>query len=430
MSFRNAAPPHYRRNAFCLAGDYVLFGVGMAFFSLSTVLPSFVRQLTDSAVMVGLANAFMNGGWLLPQLLAARWVRRCPMKKRFAVVSGLIGRPTFWISAAIITLFGRSRPELVLVTFYAGFLLFALSDGVCSVAWFELLAKCVPVERRGRVVGTGQVILGTVSLGIAATISYLLGPTSGLDFPRNYALLFTLAGFALMVSLLCIGLIREPEGDDSPTEVHRPGYRHLLRDILSHDRTFVILVVTRLLLGFAGMGHPFYVLHATEVLALGAQSIGLFTLAQTGAGILGGITLGYLHERRGSAAVVQISIVLGLLIPVLALVAHTLAGGPVAILLLIYVLLFVAIGLLNSSFMLGFIARYLEIAPEGERAVYMGLANTLNALCLPATLVGGWILQMTSYPTLFVAAAGFALVSVAFGSRASRRGENARPSSY
>jgi MFS family permease len=421
MSLSDTVGPHDRRNEFLLGADYFWFGVGMAIISLSTVLPAFVRHLTDSSVLVGLASTVMSGGWLLPQLLAARWVRQHKRKKPLVIGPAIISRPTFWVTAVVTALFADSNPGLTLTVFYVGFLIFALADGVCSVAWFEILAKCIPLDRRGRVLGSSQVVLGVVSLGVSATIAYLLGPESPLGFPHNYALLFFLAGLAFSFSVAALALVREPAGEAESEETPRPGYLQLLRHILSQDRTFVGLVASRLLLGYAGMAHPFFVLHATEVRAMSAQTIGLFVLAQTGAGILGGMVLGYLNEKRGSSAVVHVSNLLALTIPVLGLVAHALPVGLTGLPLFVYVLLFLAMGLLNSSFMLGYIARYLEIAPEQERAVYMGLANTLNALSLPATVIGGLILQETSYPTLFIAAAGFALVSTSLSFRTARK---------
>jgi hypothetical protein len=55
--------------------------------------------------------------------------------------------------------------------------------------------------------------------------------------------------------------------------------------------------------------------------------------------------------------------------------------------------------------MLGWMNYVLEIAPPGQRPTYTGLSNTLTGLLIPAPILGGWLLQLTSYPALFVAAA-------------------------
>lgn len=418
MSMSAAQPPHYRRNAFCLVADYVWFGVGMAFVSRATVLPSFIRQLTDSTVLIGLATAIQTGGWLLPQLIAGRWVRGRAREKRLIVIPCLIGRPTLWVTAVIISLFGARSPGLTLAVFYVGFLLFSATDGLASVPWFDVFAKAIPIERRGRVIGTAQVLYGIIALGVSGAIAYLLGPKSALSFPDNYAMLFFLAGLAFMLSLLALALIHEPEGKAEPSGSSPSGYRQLLQHILTHDRNFVTVVAAHLLLGYSAMAHPFYVIYATETLGMGAQAIGLFVLAQTAGGILGGAVLGYLNEKRGSVAVVRSSIGISLAMPLIALAVHVLSGVVRhAILPYVYLLVFLAIGLVNSSMMLGFIPCYMEIAPEAERPVYVGLANSLNALTLLAPLIGGWLLQVTSYPVLFVASACCTVLAILPGSR-------------
>jgi MFS family permease len=271
-----------------------------------------------------------------------------------------------------------------LAVFYLGFLLFSVADGVASVPWFDLFAKAIPIAQRGRTIGTAQVIYGIVALGVSGTIAYLLGPTSALDFPNNYALLFFLSGLAFMLSLLAIALIHE------------------------------------------AMAYPFYVIYAIEVLGMSAQTIGIFVLVQTAGGILGGVVLGYLNEKRGSAAVVVAHVGISLALPLIGFTVHTLSGGVSHTLLTyVYMSVFLIIGLANSSMMLGFIPRYLEIAPETERPVYIGLANTLNALTMLAPLLGGWILQEASYPMLFIAAACCAALALLLSLRAAGHGRSA-----
>jgi len=62
--------------------------------------------------------------------------------------------------------------------------------------------------------------------------------------------------------------------------------------------------------------------------------------------------------------------------------------------------------------MLGFINYLLEIAPEGKRPAYVGLGNTIMGVLTVVPMMGGWLLEATSYPTLFgvtaaIVAAGF-----------------------
>jgi ABC-type sugar transport system substrate-binding protein len=57
--------------------------------------------------------------------------------------------------------------------------------------------------------------------------------------------------------------------------------------------------------------------------------------------------------------------------------------------------------MVEASILLGYFNYVLDIAPEAERSTYIGLTNTLAGLLAAAPLVGGWILEQTSYTFLF-----------------------------
>ena len=66
-----------------------------------------------------------------------------------------------------------------------------------------------------------------------------------------------------------------------------------------------------------------------------------------------------------------------------------------------YPLVFVALGAARSSWMMGFMNYMLEIAPEALRPVYIGTGNTVRGLLMVLPVLGGWLLEATSYPVLF-----------------------------
>jgi hypothetical protein len=75
---------------------------------------------------------------------------------------------------------------------------------------------------------------------------------------------------------------------------------------------------------------------------------------------------------------------------------------PEASLAYVYALVFFFIGGTYSGYMQGFTNFVLDVAPPGEIPAYVGLYNTLGGtVVFVAPLVGGWLLQLTSYPVLF-----------------------------
>jgi len=396
---------HYRRNFICFVLDYVFFGVGMAFVSQTTVLPSFISQLTDSAPLIGLASTVQTGAWLLPQLIAASYLADKDRKKPYILLPAALGRPVFWLLAGVLFLASDPAPTLILGLFFASLAIFMGTDALASVAWFDVLSKAIPPTRRGRLIGAGQVLSGLLTVGAGAVVTFLLGP-QGPPFPHNYALLFFLAGMAFFASWLAIVFLREPV---KPTQAKRLPWNTFLPELLTvlrEDRAFSLVTALRLLTGLSGMAVPFYVIYATEELHFSAEAIGLFISAQVVGGILAGFVLGYLNERSGSKIVVQWSTMLAIASPLLALLMRPIGHLAGASTIYVYSLIFLAIGALNSAYMSGFMNFVLELAPSEERATYIALTNTLCGVLLVVPFLGGWLLQVTSYPVLFAVTAG------------------------
>lgn len=396
--------PHYRRNFACLVGDWVGFVTGMALASYTSVIPSFVNQLTDSPPLIGLAAAIPNGAWLLPQLLAANYVGNRQKKKPWVITMGLIGRPTYFLLTLFVFVAGDKYPWLLLGVFFAAELVFSVADGLATVAWFDILSNVIPPQRRGRFYSTAQVTTALLSLVAGAAVGRVLGP-GGPSFPYNYGLLFLACGALMMLSLGSFAPIKEPvrevQRDREPWRAYLPRLAYLFRQ----DRQFRVITVVRLLAALGGLALPFYVVHATDVLDIRAESIGLFVSAQVIGGLIASLAMGYLNERSGSRIVTQLTVLLGLAIPLAALAFHfRLVQGPIAP--YVYGLVFLLVGASYSGYTQGFMNLVLEIAPPEDRTAYVGLYNTLGGMVIIVMpLLGGWLLQATSYPVLFSVAA-------------------------
>lgn len=400
---------HYRRNFVLIVADYVLFGMAMSLVNASTVLPELVRRLTNSAPLVGLVIAVWNGTWLVPQLWAAQALSHHVYKKPAMLIAGLIGRPAFLIISAGLLAGASERPVIMIGLLLASILLFWCADAFCTIAWFDIVAKAVPVERRGRLFGLAQVLSGLLALGVAAFVSLMLGP-GGPPFPSNYAWLFGLASALVLVGLGALAVMHEPPERAPQEQVGWQIFISQLVVLLRQDAAFRQVIAGRLLDGLSALAMPFFVIYASDVLRQGPQMIGLFIAAQTVGGMVASVGLGALAERVGFGAVIRVAVVANLSGPLMALLTYpwreaTWLWAP-------YSWVFVAMGAANSAVMLGWMNYVLEIAPPGQRPVYTGLTNTLTGLLIPVPILGGWLLQATSYPVLFAAAAAGPLLAL------------------
>jgi hypothetical protein len=76
-----------------------------------------------------------------------------------------------------------------------------------------------------------------------------------------------------------------------------------------------------------------------------------------------------------------------------------------------YPLVYVFLGIINSTWIMGFFNYVLEVAPEGLRPTYIGISNFVMGILTAVPVIGGWLLEATSYTVLF----GTATVLVATG---------------
>ncbi len=410
-------PPHYRWNFVAFLVDYVCFGIAFTFINPSSVLPAFVGQLTDSAPVIGLVGTVFSGGWLLPQLAVARLINDKPRKKPY-MIAGMTGRAMLLVVALGLWAGLGRYPAATLGLFFACLGLFAATDGVASVAWFDIFARAIPLKGRSRLMGMAQFISGLAGIGVGTLIGLILDRR---PFPGDYALLFTLAGLALVPSAFAMILIREPPPEHTDPQADggpQGGWLRLLVD----DPAFRRLMICRLLVGMMGLATPFYVVHASDVLRLPLSIVGGFVVAQTVSGMVASAVLGLVSERWGPRYVARIGSAAAAIGPLIALLAHLAGSGgwPTQA----YPSVYVALGIINSALMMGFFNYLLEIAPDGMRAAYVGLGNTIMGLLTLVPIAGGWLLEATSYPTLFgvtaaVVAVGFLLT---LGLKPPRRG--------
>ncbi|WP_041605786.1 MFS transporter [Halothermothrix orenii] len=143
------------------------------------------------------------------------------------------------------------------------------------------------------------------------------------------------------------------------------------------------------------MALPFYIVFAREVFEIGESYIGRYLLFQIGGTIISNIIWDYLSRKAGSLMVVRTCILLGGLIPVVAIL--TSFYGPD-----VFVIVFILIGFIKSGRRIGFDPYLLEIAPEGKRTVYLGVRGTLNFLIVLMPVFGGVFIDLVGFYITFI----------------------------
>jgi MFS family permease len=407
------APLNYAHNARAIAGDSSLFTIGINFVSGSTVIPTLVSQLTNSPVLIGLMAGLPSGAWLLPQIFIAAWVAHRRRKQPIVALAAFISRLSFFIMGIAVGLFSITRPALALAALLLFQVLFYIGDAIASVPWFDLLAKSIPPRRRGRVLGTSQVIGGIGGIFVGIAVRYILGPTSPWHYPLNYTVLFMATGIVMMGATFCLSQIRE-EPTESPSVAPPKMVQllHSLPNLIRTDRAFGRMLLTRLIAGFISIASAFYVIYAIKVLGLSTAVTGLFLSAQVAGALLAGLMMSTLQDHYGVLVYMRVAVACATLPPILALVIGLMRPLLGSAIIYPYLLVFCLLGFYFNSIGWPFFAWILEHAQENKRPLYIGVSNTLGALTMIAPPLGGWLAETLGYPSVFITSLLFAILAL------------------
>jgi MFS family permease len=286
------------------------------------------------------------------------------------------------------------QPILTLVLFFVLYFWHNFGAGIIIVGWQDMIAKVIPVEKRGRFfgitnfIGNGSGILG------ALAVPFVL---EKFTFPLGYVFSFAVTGAFLFLSWVSLSLTREPAVYSSKPSVSQLDYLRSLPEILRRDRNFCMYLLAQIIFSLSGMATGFLIVYTVQNWNLpDAQASGFMVALQIGLA-LANLFFGFLADRKGH----KLSLEICLLLSTLALVMAIIAPSP-----LWFFPIFFLRGAVNAGTFISGISIVYEFTDAENRPTYIGLANTIAGLAgAVAPLIGGWLAGVMSYKGMFVVSA-------------------------
>jgi MFS family permease len=179
----------------------------------------------------------------------------------------------------------------------------------------------------------------------------------------------------------------------------------------------------------AAVALPFYGIYAKNVLGAPEGMVGVYVATRVGAQLFFNLPWGRLSDRRGNRLVMQL---LGLGSGGTALLALALVGLVELLQLqgtwLPYLALplFFLDGAIRPAQILSGSNFLLELVPDAERPLYLGLSNTLMGIVVLVSGLGGLVVDLFGFSGLFALSLGLFLVGyvLAAGLPEPREGES------
>jgi len=415
-----------RRNFRMLAVDGVLYNIALTFLDATILIPLFLSELGGSPLWIGLATAIRQVGFILPQLLIARWLPRIPRLTRFVFWTYLLCRFAFLL--VIFAMVNRMSPEIVMLTFFLGYTMCSLGEGIIQVPWMDVFGRTISPHNHGRLFGLMQTFGGIGAFLCGLVIQQVLAHPQQYPYPGNFIVIFSLAFALLFVSTLSFLYVKEGPRRRIETKESASGWlgRGRLLRAWRHNTAFRRLLIVQTLLGLHQIAMPFYILYVQRIPGFTEASVGQLVLAQVIGGIAGGLLLGSMSARLGNSTTISMTVMINVCVPVLILLAGQLGMGKWAadVQKLVWVGFFL-LGVAGGGW-IGCTNYLLEISTDETRGRFVAYLNTCSAPLAILPIFSAPMIQLLSYEAVFLIVLILMLVALYWSFRLPKPGRHRR----
>lgn len=378
--------------------DLAFITLGMSLVSRETVLPLLVSKLTTSTLAIGLIPAIYNLGFNLPQLLTANFTERLVRKKPFVSLMGALGeRLPYLLMGLAVWWLAEPAPGVALIAFFALLTWSTFAVGISTPAWFDMIAKVIPVRRRGVFTGFGHGLGACLGVVGAIWVGNIL---QNWAYPHNFVILFLLASLSMAISWVGLVLNREPDSPVVKQPVQLTNYLRRLPTLLRENPNYTRFLISTSTAKLGAMASGFFIVYGAQRFQLGGTEIGALTAALIGGQAVMNLAWGVVGDRYGHKAVLA-----GAAFALALSVAIAWAAPSYEWLLATFVLL----GAYTAGDTTSGLNIALEFCAPEDRPTFIGMTNTLIAPVITlAPLLGGWLALALGYQGMFAVATVFA----------------------
>lgn len=356
----------------------------------STILPLMVHHFSDSAIIVGLFVSLLRGGAIAVQLYAAFHAQAYKKVIPYLRKVFLFRFASWFLIGFSIYVFGDTNKSLTLLFIGIGLFFFSFSAGFGAIYFKELQAKLFSKKYRGKTMANRQIAGSFASIISGGITGYVL---SAYQAPMNYAYLFMLSSFLMLIGFSVFAMVEEPEKQN--IAVKEKSFKLFMKnsmEILKNDKRLKQQIVV-IFLGYSYfLAMPFVILNANKTFTLTGWMLGGFIAVQMIGSILGSTF--FWRKIHDYEKMLSLSFIFAITSFIIALFAYDIYT---------YALVFLFFGISIDGFSIAGMNLVIEIAPEDKRPTYTALQTTLTSFGLFFPILGGILLKfVSSYNFIYI----------------------------
>lgn len=351
----------------------------------------FALGLGATPSQIGMLAAFPNFLGNILQIPAGLLAEKMADKRILPAVGGFLARIS-WLALAFIPFLFPAENRVLAVIVLASLRVTAANIGV--PAWTALQAVLIPRSIRGRYYANRNVVLNICALLATFAAGFLLRG----GFPRNYQTIFGWAAVLGAASTVLFLLIPFQQEKREKAALRRPFFRRVkvFWESVKEHRDFASYAKSSLILNFGVyLASSLFVVHFIDTMGGAAGSWAVFVAVNLGTQIVIQRYWGRLADLFGQKSVMSISGIGIVLIPLLWAVAPS-VWFPIIIQ--------IVNGIGWGGYNLAAFNLLLEITPDENRSLYVGVYNTLMGLAISLSpLIGGFAAEALGLRPVFIA---------------------------
>lgn len=389
-----------RRN---YGGQFLHGMLGMTGFRLvntPTFLPAYLHQVSGSNAIVGLGLALQQVGGIISPIFGATKVEHRTRVLPAAVWMGSLARlMVLCMAIAGWMLRGHTLAGALLFFMF----MYGIFMGAQRVVFSLLIAKVIPISRRGRL----QAWRNTTGSAIAAALAFFAGKyfVGRNLFGNGYSTTFVAAFVLTSLGLWCLQfMVKEPE---PPTTRAQSGFRDRFRELprlIGQDRSYAFFLIVQMTAVSARIATPFYILYVGQKLHLhGAvemgATLGLLSTAFMMGDMLSNLVWGYIGDKTGFRLVLLLSLI--------TWVAATVLLMKVDASFLIAAAFF-GLGAAQAGYNMAAQTMILEFGSRDDLPMRIAVSATAESITATlGPLAGGALADLLGYDVVFGISLGF-----------------------
>ena len=351
----------------------------------------FALALGATPSQIGMLTAFPNFLGNILQIPSALLAERLKDKRKLIIFGGILNRSSWILMAFLPFLFAPER-RVSIVIMLATFRFMTANLGV--PAWTALQANLVPKSIRGAYYANRNMVLNTCAVLATLLANFVLR----LEFPVSYQVLFILT---TVLGLLSVYIFSKIVFEQSPPKAKQASQDSFLKRVTTFARAvtsqkdFSNYVISAIIwnLGIQ-VASPLFVVYFVEDLGGPAGHWALFAAVNLGSMVLLQRYWGRLADYFGQKSVMMVAGLGIVTIPLWWWLAPN-TWFPFII--------FIANGIFWGGYNLAAFNLLLEVTPDEERSVYVGVYNTLMGVATAVgPLLGGFAAEVVGLRPIFL----------------------------